>query len=82
MTLAFGHILASLLMAYGWNFYYEKNWNRHKLFGSSIFAYLSLKLATAIPFLGLFISMLVVMTAFGSMLLVWWKNRPMRSITV
>ena len=32
LTLGLGHILASLLIAYGWNNFYEKKWNRRTLF--------------------------------------------------
>lgn len=82
LTIALGHILASLLIAYGINFYYEKDWNRRMLFLVSISSYLALKIIGAIPLLGFVFSILVVMTAFGTILYIWWKNRIGNKSTV
>ena len=76
LTIALGHILASLLIAYGLNTYYDKNWNRRTLFLVAISSYLALKLIAIIPLLGFFISLIVVTTAFGTLLYIWWKSRP------
>ncbi len=75
LTIALGHILASLLIAYGLNAYYEKNWNRRNLFFVALGSYLALKFITIIPFLGFVVSLIIVTTAFGTILYIWWKNR-------
>jgi cytoskeletal protein CcmA (bactofilin family) len=76
LTIALGHILASLLIAYGLNTYYDKNWNRRTLFLVAICGYLALKIVGAIPFLGFLVSIIIVTTAFGTILYIWWKSRP------
>jgi hypothetical protein len=76
LTIALGHVLASLLIAYGLNTYYEKNWNRRNLFLVALGSYLGLKIVGAIPFLGFVVSIIVVTTAIGTILYIWWKNRP------
>ena len=75
VTLALGSILASLLIAYGINNYYKKNWNRRTIFLVALCSFLALKLVGIIPFLGTLLSFIVVITAFGTLLYIWRKTR-------
>ncbi len=78
VTIMLGHVLAAVLIAYGWNKYYKKNWNRRMLFLASMVSFLTLKIIGTIPLIGFLISLLVVLTAFGTILFIWWKNRSNR----
>ena len=74
-TIGLGHILVSVLIAYGLNSYYDKNWNRQILFLVSVASYIALKFVCIIPFLGFLVSFVVVAAAYGTILYIWWNNR-------
>ena len=74
-TIGLGHILVSLLIAYGLNSYYDKNWNRPLLFLVAVASYVALKIVNVIPFLGFLVSFVVVAAAYGTILYIWWNNR-------
>ena len=75
LTIALGHIIAALLIAYGLNYYYDKNWNRIMLFLIAVCAYLVLKVVGVIPVLGFIVSLFVVMMAVGTILYIWRQSR-------
>ncbi len=78
LTIALGHVLAAVLIAYGVNFYYEKNWNRRVLFLVALCSYLALKIIGAVPLLGVLISLIIVTTAFGTLAYIWRQSRIAR----
>lgn len=82
LTIALGHILASLLIAYGLNHYYKKEWNRQSIFKAAVTSFLVIKIVAAIPFLGFLLSILLVMMAFGTILYAWWNDRKARRFLI
>jgi len=84
LSIALGTILAAILATYGYNNYYQKGWSRRKIFGISILVYLTFKLITAIPFIGVLVSIILLMMVFGTLISYWWntsKNRRELSVS-
>ena len=75
ITVGLGHSLAAVLIAYSYDYHYQKELNRWQLFWSATLSFIALKAISWIPIVGWIISLLVVVIALGSIVQVWWKNR-------
>jgi len=75
LSLSLGIILASIIITYGYNNYYQKAWSRRKIFGIAVLVYLALRLIVAIPFLGSFISFIILMMVFGTLISYLWDTK-------
>ena len=74
-SLALGHLVAAVFIAYAIDTYYDKQWMRKQLFLTAVGIFLVLKIISLIPFAGWLISLIIVSLAFGSILHVWWDRR-------
>lgn len=76
-SLLFAYSITSIILAYGINIQYKKNWNKWRIMLVALLIFAILKLMTAIPFLGLLLVIVVVGMAFGTLIsqyLPWEKT--------
>ncbi|MEP2508772.1 MAG: hypothetical protein ABJH72_05420 [Reichenbachiella sp.] len=76
-SLLFAYSITSIILAYGINIQYKKNWGKWKIMGVALLIFAVLKLITGIPFLGLLMIIIVVGMAFGTLIsqyLPWEKT--------
>ncbi len=67
-SLLFAYSISAVILAESIKTRYKKNWGKWNTVGIAALVFLGLKLISFIPFLGIFIAMVFIGTAFGSLL--------------
>ncbi len=68
LSLLFAFSITSVILAYGFNARYNKNWNKWRIIVAAAIIFLLMKLITLIPFIGWLVMMIIVGLAFGALL--------------
>jgi hypothetical protein len=67
-SLAFAHVISSLVLVNWYNLRYQREWNLRQLVWAGLGIFVVVKLVTLVPFLGWLLSVLLIGVAFGAII--------------